>query len=583
MPVQKIHKKIDLNDFYANLAESANLFSTVLKNYSEKLPIPPKSEYDPFNVGQAFFESFQKLAADPNKAMNSGFELYKDFSSLWVESAKKFLAHKRPMPELDQAADKRFKDHAWQQSPAFRFLKDSYLLYSDWLMELVADIDGLEKKDREKLEFYTTQFIDAISPSNFIFTNPEVLRATLDTNAENLVEGLRKLADDVKRGSIQQTDMEAFEVGKNIAITPGKVVYQNDLMQLIQYEPATKEVNKTPLLFIPAWINKYYIVDLKPENSLAKWLVDQGHTLFIISWVNPTAEYAEKGFSDYMFEGIFAALDQIEKITGEKEINAIGYCLGGTLLATALAYMAERKDKRIKSATFLTTLLDFKDAGNLSIFIDDEQIKSLEKRMSQAGFLDGSEMATTFSMLRANDLIWSFVVNNYLLGKDPFPFDILYWNSDTTRMPAKMHSFYLRNMYLNNKLAKPGGIKIKDVKIDISKIAVPAYFLSTIKDHIAPWKSTYKGAQMLKDAVFTLADSGHVAGVVSPPAKTKYPHWVSRKLGQSADAWLKTAKEVAGSWWPDWNEWVQKYTGKKVLARKIKKSIEAAPGSYVKK
>lgn len=577
-------KKIDLNTFYGNLSESLNLFNAILKNYSEKLPLPPKPEYDPFNINETFFSSFQKLAAEPDKVVSSTIDLYRNLSDLWVESAKDFLTKDQPgHPEHHKETnDRRFKDTAWQSSPAFKFLKDSYLVYADWLLDLVKSIDGLDKKGRDKLEFYTTQFIDAVSPSNFVMTNPEVLRATLETNAENLVEGLRKLANDIKRGSIQQTDMEAFEIGKNLAITPGKVVYENELMQLIQYEPQTKQVNKTPLLFIPAWINKYYIVDLRPENSLAKWLVEQGHTLFIISWVNPEAKHADKGFEDYMFEGIFAALEQMQKLTGEKEFNAIGYCLGGTLLATALSYMAAKKDKRIKSATFLTTMLDFSDAGNLAVFIDDEQIKTLEKRMSRTGYLDGNEMATTFSMLRANDLIWSFVVNNYLLGKDPFSFDILYWNSDSTRMPAKMHSFYLRNMYLDNKLAKPGGIKIKDVKIDLGKVETPAYFLSTLKDHIAPWKTTYKSAQLLKNAMFTLADSGHVAGVVSPPAKTKYPHWVGRQLHQSPEKWLEHSKEVAGSWWPDWNNWVQKYTGGKVAARKIKKSIEAAPGSYVK-
>jgi len=573
-------KKTDINAFYANMAESSNLLNAVLKNYSSKLPLPPQGAYDPFNMGQVIFDSFQKMASDPEKVANSGMDFYKNWGSLWVESAKQFLANNKS-EDNKVSADKRFKDGAWRHSPAFKFLKDSYFLYANWLTELVQNIDGLDKKERDKLEFYTTQFIDAISPSNFIFTNPEVLRATLESNGENLVEGLRKLAEDVKRGSIRQTDLEAFEVGKNLAITPGKVVFENDLMQLIQYEPQTKEVHKTPLLFIPAWINKYYIVDLRPENSLAKWLVEQGHTLFIISWVNPTAKHADKAFADYMSEGIFAAAEQIEKITGEKQINAIGYCLGGTLLATALAYMAEKKDERIKSATFLTTLLDFSDAGNLSVFIDDEQIKSLEKRMNKTGYLDGNEMAATFSMLRSNDLIWSFVVNNYLLGKDPFPFDILYWNSDTTRMPAKMHSFYLRNMYLDNKLAKPGGIKIKDVKIDLRKIKTPAYFLSTIKDHIAPWQSTFKGAQLLKNAIFTLADSGHVAGVVSPPAKTKYPHWVSRELHQDPGKWLKSAKEVEGSWWPDWDEWAKKYAGKMVQARKIKKHMENSPGSYV--
>ncbi len=574
-------KKVDLNSFYSNLSESLELFNAVLKNYAGKMPLNSQSSIDPFNISQTFLESFQKLAAEPEVMVSSSMNLYQDLSQLWVSATKNFL-DKGEQKKLEESSDRRFKDEAWQQSPAFRVLKDSYLVYANWLMDLMKNIKGLDKKDRDKLEFYTAQFIDAVSPSNFIFTNPEVLRATLESNAQNLVKGLGKLAQDIKRGSISQTDLEAFQVGKNLAITPGKVVFQNDLMQLIQYEPQTKNVHKTPLLFIPAWINKYYIVDLRPENSLAKWLVEQGYTLFIISWINPGPKHADKTFSDYMFEGIFASLDQIEKITGEKQANAIGYCLGGTLLATTLAYMAAKKDTRIKSASFLTTLLDFSDAGNLSVFIDDEQVKALEKRMNQVGYLEGNEMAATFSMLRSNDLIWSFVVNNYLLGKDPFSFDILYWNSDTTRMPAKMHSFYLRNMYLDNKLAKPGGIKIGDIKIDLRNIKTPAYFLSTVKDHIAPWKSTYKGAQLLQNAVFTLADSGHVAGVVSPPSKTKYPHWISDKLHQDPDKWLKSSREVTGSWWPDWDKWSQKFNGAKIAARKVKKHIENSPGSYVK-
>jgi polyhydroxyalkanoate synthase len=449
-------------------------------------------------------------------------------------------------------------------------------------MHLTKNVKGLGAKEKAKLEFYTRQFLDAISPSNYLATNPEVLRATLETNAENLVKGLKRLAEDVAKGQITQTDYKAFEVGKNLATTPGKVVFQNDLMQLIQYSPSTKEVYQTPLLFIPAWINKYYIADLQPDNSFVKWLVDHGFTLFMISWVNPDKRHANKDFADYMNEGVLAALEQMKKLTGEAQSNVIGYCLGGTLLATTLAYLEAKNKKLVKAATFLTTLLDFKNAGDLGVFIDEAQINSLEKRMSEQGYLSGDEMAMTFSMLRSNDLIWSNVVNNYLLGKDPFPFDLLYWNSDSTRMPAKMHSFYLRNMYLNNNLAKKK-IKIGGVDIDLTKITTPAYFLSTLKDHIAPWKATYEGAKMFKDAVFTLADSGHIAGVVNPPHKSKYPHWINGKPKESADEWLKHATEEGGSWWTNWQKWIKKFEGPKVAARKIGKAIEDAPGSYVKK
>lgn len=573
-------KKIDLADFYQNMAQSWAIYADILKTYAGKIPVNQPVELDPLNIGPTFIDAFGKLASEPEKVVSSGVQLYERYTQLWLDSAKKFF-EKRPEVAAAPIKDRRFKDGAWDENPYFNLVKESYLVYADWLMQLTKSIDGLDKKSREKLEFYSARFIDAISPSNFLFTNPEVLRVTLETNAQNLVKGLQHLAEDIRRGNIAQTDLAQYEVGKNLGTTAGKVVYQNDLMQLIQYSPTTEKVAQTPILFIPAWINKYYIADLRPDNSLLKWAVDNGFTMFVISWVNPDARHKDKDFEDYMKEGILDAIAQIEKITGEKQINAIGYCLGGTLLAITLAYLAAKGKTPVKAAIFLTTMLDYTDAGDLGVFIDDEQISVLEKRMNDCGFLDGKEMALTFNMLRANDLIWSFVVNNYLLGKDPFPFDLLYWNSDSTRMPAKMHSFYLRNMYLNNNLVKKK-IKLDGVTIDLTKIETPSYFLSTLKDHIAPWKSTYEGAKYFKNAVFTLADSGHIAGVVNPPATSKYPHWVNGKLDKTADEWLKGSKEVTGSWWLDVKEWLKQYSGAQVPARKIGKSIEDAPGSYVK-
>jgi polyhydroxyalkanoate synthase len=343
-------------------------------------------------------------------------------------------------------------------------------------------------------------------------------------------------------------------------------------------------VYKTPLLVIPAWINKFYILDLQPENSVVKYFIDQGYTVFIISWVNPDERLSKKTFDDYMAEGPLAALDAIEKATGEKETSVVAYCLGGTLLSITLAWLTAKKQaQRVKSATYLTTMTDFSEAGELSVFVDEEQLKMLESRMSQQGYLEGSEMAMTFNMLRANDLIWSFVVNNYLLGKDPFPFDLLYWNSDSTRMPAAMHSFYLRNMYQNNLLIKKNALTIGGVKIDLGTIKTPSYLLSTREDHIAPWKSTYAATQVYGGPIrFVLAASGHIAGVVNPPTKNKYSHWLNEKLPASPDAWLEQAKESTGSWWPDWLKWHAPFAGGKVPARKIGKAIEAAPGSYVK-
>jgi polyhydroxyalkanoate synthase len=422
-------------------------------------------------------------------------------------------------------------------------------------------------------------------------TNPEVLRETLESGGENLVNGLHNLLDDLERGKgrlkIKMTDIEAFELGKNIALSPGKVVYQNDLMQLIQYEPTTKEAFKRPLLIIPPWINKFYILDLRPKNSFIRWAVEQGHTVFVISWVNPNEKLKAKSFEDYMIGGPLAALDAVEKATGEKDANVIGYCLGGTLLACTLAYMAAKKDNRIKSATFFTTMMDFKEAGELGVFIDEVQLAALEEKMKDKGYLEGADMATTFNMLRANDLIWSFVVNNYLMGKDPFPFDLLYWNSDSTRMPAAMHSFYLRNMYQENKLVTPGAVTLKGVKIDLSKVKQPTCLISTREDHIAPWKATYSATQLLGGPVkFILAGSGHIAGVVNPPEAEKYGYWTNAKNPKDPDAWVNSAKEHKGSWWPEWQKWISGFTDGKVPARQPGdgelKVIEDAPGSFVK-
>jgi polyhydroxyalkanoate synthase subunit PhaC len=441
------------------------------------------------------------------------------------------------------------------------------------------------------VDFYSRQFVDAMSPSNFLLTNPEVLRKTAETGGENLLKGLNNLLGDLEQGKgrlrIKMTDMDAFKLGENIGVSPGKVVYQNGLIQLVQYDPMTETVLKRPLLIGPPWINKFYILDLRPRNSFVRWAVSQGHTVFVISWVNPDAKLAEKGFEDYMKDGYLAALDAIEKATGEREINAIGYCLGGTLLASTLAYMAAKKDDRIRSATFFVTMMDFQEAGELGVFIDEEQLHSLEEKMNKRGYLEGSEMATTFNMLRANDLIWSFVVNNYLLGNDPFPFDLLYWNADSTRMPARMHSFYLRKMYQENLLAVPNGITLAGVPIDLGKIKTPAYFLSTREDHIAPWKSTYRGTQLLSGPKrFVLAASGHIAGVVNPPDGGKYSHWINQDLPPDAEAWFKGATEISGSWWPDWHRWVSALAKEQVPARVPGdgrlKVIEDAPGSYVK-
>jgi len=545
---------------------------------------------DPLNVGQAFLEMTQRLMADPARLVQAQLSLWQDYLKLWQSTTQRLMGGPAEPVIEPSSGDRRFKDNAWTENTVFDYIKQSYLLTARWMQATVKQVDGLDDKTAKKIDFYTRQFVDAIAPSNFVLTNPEVLRATIESGGENLVKGLDNLLKDLERGKgrlmIKMTDLEKFKVGVNIAVTPGQVVYQNDLIQLVQYDPATEKVRRRPLLIIPPWINKFYILDLRPENSFIRYAVEQGHTVFVVSWVNPDEKLAEKSFEDYMTEGLLAALDAIEQATGEREANVIGYCLGGTLLAATLAYMRATGDERIKSATYFVALVDFKEAGELSVFIDEEQLHFLEERMREHGFLEGSDMATTFNMLRANDLIWSFVVNNYLLGKDPFPFDLLYWNSDSTRMPAAMHSFYLRNMYQANKLVVPGGVTLGGVPIDLRSIDTPSFLLSTKEDHIAPWKSTYAATQLYRGPVkFVLAASGHIAGVVNPPGRSKYGHWENPKNPPTPDEWLATAKQYPDSWWPAWDKWVGKYAGGEVPARKPGdgklKPIEKAPGSYV--
>jgi polyhydroxyalkanoate synthase len=543
----------------------------------------------PLAIGAAFYEMTARILADPSRLVEAQMALWRDTMTLWQRTSER-LAGGNAEPVIQSAAeDRRFRDKAWSDNAVFDFIKQSYLLTARTIQDVVHKTEGLDPLTARKVDFYTRQFVDAIAPSNFVLTNPEVLRTTFETGGENLVSGLQNLLDDLERGkgrlTISMTDAAAFKLGENVAATPGKVVFQTGLMQLIQYAPTTDTVKKRPLLIIPPWINKFYILDLRPQNSFIRWTVSQGHTVFVISWVNPDAALSAKSFEDYMREGPLAALDAMREATGEKDANVIGYCLGGTLLSATLAYMTAKRDNRIKSATFFVTMVDFAEAGELSVFIDEEQIKSLEERMSKKGYLEARDMHTTFNMLRANDLIWSFVVNNYLLGKQPFPFDLLYWNADSTRMPAAMHSFYLRRMYQENLLRQPGGITLGGVKLDLRKIKTPAFLVSTREDHIAPWRSTYAATQLYSGPVkFVLSASGHIAGIVNPPGG-KYGHWQNDANPPAPDDWFATATPHEGSWWPAWEQWVSAYAGGTVKARvpgagKLK-AIEDAPGSYV--
>jgi polyhydroxyalkanoate synthase len=541
---------------------------------------------DEFGIGRAFMDLSARMLAEPWKLAEMQTRMFWDQVALWQTTALRMLGAS-PAPVAEPAkGDNRFREADWQDLFLFDYFKQSYLIAARHLQDAVASVDGLPEETRKKVAFYTRQYVDALSPSNFVLTNPQVLRETVQSGGQNLLKGLSNLLADIERGGISMTDPKAFKVGVNVATTPGKVVFQTELMQLIQYQPTTETVFKQTLLVIPPWINKYYILDLREKNSFVRWALAEGHTVFVVSWVNPGERLAGKTFEDYMVEGPLAALDAIAQATGVRKVNLVGYCLGGTLLGATLAWMAAKKDTRAASATFLASLLDFSIPGELGVFIDEAQVQNLERRMGERGYLEGSEMAGTFNMLRANDLVWSFVVHNYLLGRDPFPFDLLYWNSDSTRMPAKMHSFYLRNMYLANRLKEPGGIELGGVPIDLRKIDVPAYFVSPAEDHIAPWKSTYLGARLPKGPTrFVLGGSGHIAGIINPPSSGKYGYWTSEGLPESAEAWQSNATRHEGSWWNDWKEWIAGVNGVDRVPARVPgggalPAIEDAPGSY---
>jgi len=528
---------------------------------------------------------------DPQRALELQTSLGKAYLDLWGNAVKRMAGEPVAPVATPDPRDKRFSDPEWSSNQFFDFLKQAYLLTVDWAQRLVHDAQGLDPHTQHKAEFYVRQIANAISPSNFVLTNPEVLRETMSSHAGNLVRGMHMLAEDIAAGRgelrIRQSDAQTFEVGRNLALTPGKVIFENPLMQLIQYAPSTETVLKRPLLIVPPWINKFYILDLTPEKSFIRWCVAQGLTVFVISWVNPDEKLARKSFEDYMREGPLAALDVIEKVTGEREVNSLGYCVGGTLLATTLAYLAKLDDDRIRSATLLTAQVDFTHAGDLKVFVDEEQIAAREREMGERGYLQGSKMATAFNLLRSNDLIWPYVINNYLKGREPAPFDLLYWNSDATRMPAANHSFYLRNCYLDNRLAK-GEMVIDGTPLDLNDIKIPIYNLATREDHIAPARSVLLGSRFFGGPVrFVLAGSGHIAGVVNPPQKIKYQHWIGPKpSGDDLQRWLSQATEHPGSWWPDWLDWLKQQEATEVPARQpgggVLTPIEDAPGRYVK-
>ena len=569
-------------------AKSQHLLSEFLKRQAQRSGNEP---FDPLNLSGAYFTLLKHMAANPGQMFTAQIALWRDYMTLLQRTTQRAMGQSVEPFVAPAAGDRRFRDKDWQENQVFDFIKQSYLLTANWMQKTVSGVQGMDEKAQARAAFYAKQFVDAIAPSNFVLTNPEVLRETLTSNGENLVRGLDNLLFDLERGqgelSIRQTT-DNFVVGRDVATTPGKVMFRNALFELLQYQPTTEFAHETPLLIFPPWINKFYILDLQPKNSFVKWALERGYTVFVVSWVNPDPKLAEKDFEDYMRDGIFAALDAVEKATGQRQVNTVGYCIAGTLLAATLAYIAasgEYKD-RIKSATFLAAQVDFSEAGDLQVFVDDEQLAAMEKQMRAAGgVLEGSKMAMTFNMLRANDLIWSFVVNNYLLGKEPVPFDLLYWNSDTTRMPLKLHLAYLRQCYRDNALAE-AQMMLDGERLNVTKVKTPAFFQAAKEDHIAPAVSVYKGAKLFSGPVtFLLAGSGHIAGVINPPAAGKYQHWTNEALPATLEEWQTGALEHPGSWWPDWDAWLAPRSGEKIPAPKpgdgALKPLGDAPGTYV--
>jgi poly[(R)-3-hydroxyalkanoate] polymerase subunit PhaC len=529
--------------------------------------------------------------SDPDRANDIQTKIGKAYLDLWGSSVRRLAGEQAASVIAPSPRDKRFADPEWKSNQFFDFVLQLYLLTTQWANDLVRDAEGLDPHTRKKAAFYVQQITNAIAPSNFVLTNPEVLRETLNSNGDNLVRGMKMLAEDIEAGRgmlrIRQSDPSNLEVGVNMATTPGKVIFQNEMMQLIQYSPTTENVLRTPLLIVPPWINKFYILDLKPEKSFIKWCVDQGLTVFVISWVNPDKSLGAKTWEDYMKEGPLAAMDAIERVTGEMKVHTMGYCVGGTMLATTLAWLAEKRRVRVTSATFLAAQVDFTKAGDLLVFVDEEQISTLERDMRAAGVLEGARMAMAFNMLRSNDLIWSYVVSNYLKGKQPSSFDLLHWNSDATRMAAANHSYYLRNCYLENRLSA-GTLVLDNTLLDLSKVKVPVYNLATREDHIAPADSVLYGSQFFGGPVkYVLSGSGHIAGVVNPPSAGKYQYWTNDNIKDVTLAdWIKGAQEHKGSWWPDWRQWLETIDPEQVAAREVGAAalppIEDAPGSYVR-
>jgi polyhydroxyalkanoate synthase len=581
----------DIDAFAANtarfLAEAGKAWTAWLGPRLEGEPELPDGLAD---MTRTLGEFAARWMGDPARLAEAERRYGEGFVRLWAATLKRLGGEPAAPVAAPEPRDGRFRDPAWSEAPVFDFLKQLYLFTTRWAEGMVAEAEGLDPHTRAKAAYYLKQVTAALSPSNFVLTNPELLRLTFEAKGENLVRGMSRLAEDLAAGGgtfrLRQTDAAPFRLGETVATTPGKVVFRNALFELIQYAPTTETVRARPVVIVPPWINKYYVLDLTPEKSFVRWMVDEGLTVFVVSWVNPDASLAGKTFEDYMQEGVLEALDQALKITRADKADLVGYCVGGTLVAATLAYLAAAGGaERVGSATLIAAQVDFTEAGELAVFVDPEQLAALEERMARAGYLAGADMAATFNTLRPDELIWPYVVSNYLKGETPRSFDLLYWNSDATHLPAANHAFYLRNCYLENRLAK-GEMTLGGVRLDVGKVRTPVYSLATREDHIAPAASVFRGSALFGGPVrFVLGGSGHIAGVVNPPAKAKYQHWTGGPpKGELAD-WVAGARETAGSWWPDWRAWLEAQDGRRVKARRPggrRKALGDAPGDYVK-
>ncbi|MCJ2377030.1 class I poly(R)-hydroxyalkanoic acid synthase [Vibrio sp. ZSDZ34] len=568
--------------------DSRHPFQDLLSNY--------------FQVGQTWMDNFQtptqsticKSQFDDWSKMAQSFtnnpsDLLSQQMNWWNQQVQLFNDCILSSAQSDiNERDPRFRDESWSNNALYRYIKESYKLASDNILSTISNHSEMDEQAKERLEFFARQFINAMSPSNFVTTNPEVMKLTLESNGQNLIKGFEQLQKDMNSSvdmlNIRMTDTDAFKLGENIAVTPGKVVFKNHLFELIQYQPTTEQVYKRPLMIVPPFVNKYYIMDLSQKRSFVKWLVDQGHTVFMVSWVNPDASYSDTDFGTYVTEGLIPALDAIEAETGEREVNGLGYCIGGTLLTTTMAYLAgKRRKQRIKSATLLTTILDFSQPGELGVFINDPMISAIETQNNAKGYIDGRQMAVSFSLLRENSLYWNYYVTNYLKGESPIAFDLLHWNCDNTNVPAQCHNQMLRQFYLENRLSQPGEFVVDGVTIDLSKVKSPVYFLSAIEDHIALWKGTYKGNQLISGkSTFVLAESGHIAGPMNHANSTKYGYWTNENTSTEADEWLENADKHTGSWWPHLQTWLDERNFSEKLEAKALEGELDAPGTYVK-